>query len=184
MKYLNKLMVFFLFMLFSYGIDTSAYTYTITNLTGKDVKVDLHYLFGKLAKNKPILPYDTRKFRFGGWKIGLCLTKIIAKSFDRQKNRWITLPVPIKIIDAQLFNDTKNVIGKLNAAVRNIGKVAALAGPEGKAIISAINGLTEVVDSATEMWSISLCRGRDFVLVEDYDPLFKMNKIYALTPPE
>ncbi len=42
MKYLNKLIVFSLFMLMSFGGKIAAYTYTINNQTGQDVKVVLN----------------------------------------------------------------------------------------------------------------------------------------------
>jgi len=79
MKCLNKLMVFFLFMLFSYGVNTFSYTYTVANMTGEDVKVGLYYELGKLGKTKVIEAYDTHKFKFpiGTWEAGFCLSKIM-----------------------------------------------------------------------------------------------------------
>ena len=186
MKYLNKLMVFFLFMLFSYGVDTFAYTYSIANMTGRGVNVQLHWVKDTLNRKGGtwVNAFDTRKFNFGGWQVGLCLNKIIAKSFDEQKDHWIELPVPIKIIDRQLFDDTKDIIGRFTNAVKEIGKVVALAGAAGKAVATAVQALPELVSSVQEIWSISFCRGRDFILILDYDPLIKMNRIHALTPPE
>ena len=78
MKYLNKSIVFFVFMLFSYGVDTFAYTYRITNMTDFDVKVQLHYRFGKLGPPRIIKAGKTHKFSFTfpNPRFGLCLTKI------------------------------------------------------------------------------------------------------------
>ena len=55
MKYFNKVIVFFVFMLFGYGVDTFAYDYKITNQTGGDVKVQLYYAFGKLNKQAELI---------------------------------------------------------------------------------------------------------------------------------
>jgi len=184
MKYRNKLMVFFLFMLFSYGADTSAYTFSFANMTGRDVKVKLHYVFGGLGKAKEIEAYDTHKFRFIKEKSILCLSKIIAKSFDEDKGKFIELPVPVKFIDREFFDITKDAIEKFNEGVREIGKVALLAGKEGIAIKAVIDGLTQVANAAVAMHAISFCRSRDFILILDYDEMFKIDKIYALTPPE
>jgi len=185
MKCLNKLIVFFLFMLFGYGVDTFAYTYSIANMTSRDVKVQLHWVWGELTdRNEPIDSYATRRLHFEGSKTGLCLSKIIASSFDEKKNHWIELPVPIKIIDRQLFDGTKDTIGKFTNAVKEIGELAALAGPTGKAIAAAIQTLPELVSSIGEIWSISFCRSRDFIFILDYDPVIKIDRIYALTPPE
>ena len=41
MRYLNKPTVFFVFMLFGYGVDIFAYKYKIANLTGGDVQIQL-----------------------------------------------------------------------------------------------------------------------------------------------
>ena len=43
MKYLNKLIVFSLFMLMSFGGKIAAYTFQIRNKTGGDVKVKLYW---------------------------------------------------------------------------------------------------------------------------------------------
>ena len=91
MKYNGKLMVFFLFMLFSYGSDIFGYTFTITNMTGRDVKVELRWVLGKLNKKGKndnfIKKYDTYKFRLGGWETGLCLTKIMV-SIQDSTGKW------------------------------------------------------------------------------------------------
>jgi len=188
MKYLNKLMVFFLFMLFSYGVDTSAYTYSFANMSGRDVRMELHWVFGKLDKkgknDKLIKKYETHKFHLGGWETGLCLTKIIALSYDPEKKHLIELPVPIKIVDRKSFDRTKTAIGQFNKAVKEIGKGAALVGPKGKILSGVISGVADLASILPEIWAVSLCRSRDFILVLDYDELLKIDKIYALTPPE
>ncbi len=80
MKYFNKLMVFFLFLLFSYGIDTFGYTYKIHNQTGEDVRVRLYYLFGQLTNHSHLIKAGGMdKLKFGGGEAGLCLTKIMVK---------------------------------------------------------------------------------------------------------
>jgi len=118
MKHLDKLMVFSLFMLFSYGVDTFAYTYSLANMTGKEVKVRLYYVFGELTnKNELIRSHDTRRFRFGGLKIGLCLTKVmisIKKSGKWEKAREAEMGI---IKEEDRFEDLKKsgLIGKAEA---------------------------------------------------------------------
>ena len=185
MKCHNKLMVFFLFMLFGYGVDAFSYTYTFANMTDRDVKVRLHYAFGELTdRNEPISSYATHKFSFEGWEVGLCLTKIIVSSFDEKIGKWIELPAPMKMIDRNSFDHTQDAIRKFDEAVGEIGKSAALAGPSGKLITTAIKGLAQLVDASTEIWAVSLCRSRDFIFVLDHDQTIRMDRIYALTPPE
>jgi len=76
-------MVFFLSMALSYGVDTFAYTYKITNKTGEPVKVKLYSKVGKLNnKFRLIGAYVVRKFKFGGVKAGLCLSKIMVSTKD------------------------------------------------------------------------------------------------------
>lgn len=184
MKYLNKTVVFFLFMLVSFGVDISAYTYTIANMTGRDVKVRLHYELGKLNKQEdPIESYDTHIFSFTGGKIGACLTQIVVSSFDEEVNHLITLTAPIKVIDRELFDATIQSIKEFNTSVKKLGKLAALLGPTGVAVGVAIDALADVVEATTGLYVSSLCRSRDFILVVDYDPVIKLNRVYALTHP-
>ena len=65
MKYFNKLMVFFVLMLFGYGVDTFTYDYKITNQTGGDVKVQLYGLFGKLNRQAELIESGST-FKFDG----------------------------------------------------------------------------------------------------------------------
>ncbi len=77
MKDFKKLMVVALFMSMSFGGKIAAYTYTINNQTGQDVKVRLHWLAGKLNKQDDwIKNGKMHKFKFGGLKSGVCLTSI------------------------------------------------------------------------------------------------------------
>lgn len=84
MKYFNKLMVFFLFLLFNYGVDTFAYTYTIFNETYEDLKVQLYSTFGKLGHPRIIKSAGDRKFsfKFPDSRFGVCLTKIVVSTKD------------------------------------------------------------------------------------------------------
>ena len=157
MKYRNKLMVFFLSLLFSYGIDTFGYTYTITNMTGRDVMVRLDYAFGTLNKQADLVEkYDTREFLFGGWKAGLCLTKIMVsiKKLGKWEEEWEQeweeeKEAKVGIIeDADRFKELKEsgLIGKL---------------------------LTEGI----KLFGLSKCKSRHFVLVRDR----ASKEVYAIT---
>jgi len=88
MKYFNKLMVFFLFVLFSYGVDTFAYKYTIYNETLEDLRVQLYSVLGKLGHSHSIKSGDRRKFSytFPDSRFGVCLTKI--KVAKREQGEW------------------------------------------------------------------------------------------------
>jgi len=77
MKYFNKLMVFFLFMLFGYGVDTFAPTYTIFNMTGKNIEVKPYFFSettgkGGIGEAQLIRSNDTYRFS----EPDTCLTKI------------------------------------------------------------------------------------------------------------
>ena len=84
MKYFNKLMVFFVFMLFGYGVDTFAYTYKITNKTNRDVKVQLYSTFGKLGHPRIIKSGSKHKFSFifPDSRFGFCLYEIMVSTKD------------------------------------------------------------------------------------------------------
>jgi len=86
MKYFNKLMVFFVLMLFGYGVDTFAYTYKITNKTGKNVKVQLHSVFGKLGHPRIIGSGSKHKFSFTDIRFGLCLDGITVST--KESGKW------------------------------------------------------------------------------------------------
>ena len=84
MRYFNKLMVFFVLMLFGYGVDTFGYTYRITNKTGGDVKVQLRYAFGKLGYARIIESGGKHKFSFTfpDSRFGFCLDGIKVSTKD------------------------------------------------------------------------------------------------------
>jgi len=87
MKYFNKSIVFLVFMLFGYGVDTFAFKYKISNQTGRDIKVQLHYAFGKLNEKAIfIFSRGVNIFVFKGWLSGLCLTKIMVST--RKLGKW------------------------------------------------------------------------------------------------
>ena len=184
MNYLNKAMILFLFMLASFGIDISAYTYTIANFTGRDVKVRLHYAFGKLNKQNDLIEaYDTKAFSFKGGKIGLCLTSIWVTSFDEEKGKLITLPAPMKFVDDEYYEAVGRAIKEFSKAVKEIGEQAAVFGPKGEIAAAVIAGLADAVEASKGLFDVSLCRGRDFMLIVDYDPVIKLDRVYALTSP-
>jgi len=89
MKYFNKLMVFFLFVLFSYGVDTFAYTYKIYNETYMALKVQLYSVFEKLGHPRIISSGDKRRFSFTfpDSRFGLCLTKMVV-SIKNSAGKW------------------------------------------------------------------------------------------------
>ena len=88
MKCFNKLMVFFVFMLFGYGVDTLAWAYEITNQTGGDVKVQLYWSFGKLNEQADLIEAGAmRRFSFASRSTHvLCLTQIMAST--KKSGKW------------------------------------------------------------------------------------------------
>lgn len=195
MKYLNKTMVFFLFMLVSFGADISAYNYPVTNFTGQPIKVRLHYAFGKLNKQDDLIEFmGTNPFSFTGGKIGLCLTSIEVSWFDAELDRWVdAMTAPMQSMTSEAFEATKNAITAFDEQVVKVGKLAALAGETGVIVSQAIEGLVGVVEGAVKLWEISLCRNRDFIIIlapfklPDGSELLVGGKPvlvpYALTPP-
>ena len=175
MKYFNKLTVFFLFVLFSYGVDTFAWTYRVANETGGDVKVQLRWLGGNLEKEKTIKAGSDHTFRIKGGKIGLCLYNIKVKqkrlngSWGRAKKARIGA-----IGGKDLENAWKDLVG--------LGGVAVAAGV-GKTILVPA-AVTPTVASAPAIASVAvvalalaasgyginyaiettMCKGRDFTL--------------------
>jgi len=88
MKNLNKLTAFFLFILFSYGVDTFSYTYTVANMTGENVKVQLYHTYGKLNDEPELIMKDvTKRFSFRGSKVGSCLSEIRV-SKKKKSGKW------------------------------------------------------------------------------------------------
>ena len=176
MKYLNKTMVFFLFMLVSFGVDISAYTYRFANMTDRTVKVRLRYLFGDLnKKDKKIKAYDQAKLSFGGLKIGACLQEIVVSSFDIERHKRVTGTARIKRIGKSKYNRTKKAIDAFERSVREVGKTVALKGTAGTTLKKKINSLVSVTATTQSHKSVNFCSGKDFILVLDY------GKMYALT---
>ncbi len=119
MKYLNKTMIFFLFMLFGYGVDTlsiaATSTYTVANMTGEDLGVTLH--IGRYKRGGWIKSYDTRSFyitkRKEIYDVKIRGDKI--RSEERMKMKGFLVmgahnPVPIKLVNRKLFDRTKRII--------------------------------------------------------------------------
>jgi len=87
MKCLDKKMMLLPLLIFlGYGNNVFGYIFNITNFTGEDIKVRLHYAFGKLnGQEDLIMPMETRNLKFGGLKVGLCLTKIVVRTSKRPR---------------------------------------------------------------------------------------------------
>ena len=202
MKRFNKMMVFFLFMLAGFSRDISAWGFTFVNMTGTDVKIQLLHSFGTIEKTRVITPFESYKFSSNGW----CLARLKGSHFDEEKNKWQPLraliPVPIKLVNRELFNATKNAIGELGQAITQVGRLAAIAGPKGILAAGAIAGLASTARAGASLYEISFCRSREFMLILDQMVLpdgrpASIKKLregviveepilipYALTPPE
>ncbi len=166
MKYFNKMMIFFLFILASFSRDISAYRYTVTNLTGTDVKIKL-FPFQK-KESVLIHAYDTKVFSPKGLKTLACLTKIMVSSFDEEMDRWLgERRAAIRAIDQEQFDQTKNAIKEFTASIKNMGEAAAFQGPKGVAISKVVSGLSDMAVGATALYGVSLCRNRDFFIILD-----------------
>ena len=120
MKYYNKLMVFFLFLLFSYGVDTFSHTYTIFNETYKDWKVQLYYTFfgpRKLGHARIIKSAGEFRFSFTDIRVGLCLTKIVVWEKD-SAGKWVKGKRLLKhsgLCESEAFDLRLNSFGELVA---------------------------------------------------------------------
>ena len=140
MKCLNKLMVFFLSLLFSYGIDTFGYTYTITNMTGRKVKVQLDWAWGELTNGGAIIgSYDTRTLHFGGWDAGLCLTEI-----------WVS----------------RKRFGKWEKARETI--MGTVKGEDRFEELKKSGFIGKFVAKGIRLFGLNMCQSRYFVLVRDW----------------
>ena len=129
----------------------------------------------------------------------ICLSKLTGSSFDEEKDHWMpktgSMPVPIKIVDRTLFDETKSAISSFNKGVERMGKITAILGPLGDAVNNAIGGLADTVEGIIGLTAVSFCKDRDFILVLDemfaggkaiMDPTTGQSflRVYALTPPE
>ena len=179
MKYLNKLMVFCLSMLFGYGVDTFGYTYTITNMSGRDIRVQLY------RRSKLIKSGSKRKFIITSIypRFDSCLKKITELNLDKKKNRYIHLPIPMKIIDHRLFDKAENALDQLNEAKKGQ--------KEGESVTrlsqnklkqksmekhQAISKLQYHLKNTKELNPRDLCKNRAFIIIE-----MQSKKLYALT---
>ncbi len=182
MKCLNKIMIFFLFMLFSYGVDISAYTYTISNLTGRDVKIELRWMNGKLNEEAELIrPYGIHKFSFKGTKGSKCLYKIMVSSFDKDEGMEITLVAPFRDVGEELFGELTNYVLEFNQAVKEIGEELAIVKLEEMEVEQG--GLAGALEASKVLYTRNFCKDRNLVLVLDYDPIIRLNRVYTLTPP-
>ncbi len=174
MKYLNKTMVFFLFMLVSFGVDISAYTYRFANMTDRTVKVKLRYFFGDLnEKDKQINAYDQAKLSFRNLN---CLQEIVVSSFDKKKNKRVTGTARIKHIGKRKYTKMEKAINKFEESVREVGKTAALKGPAGTTLKAKIDGLVSATATTQAHKSVNLCKSKNFILVLDYGKMYALKK--------
>ncbi len=167
MKYFNKL-ILFLLVLAGFSKDIAAYKFTVTNLTGVPVKVQL-YFTPFPSKSDQIEPYDTKIFSLGSTESIACLTKIMVSSFDEEKNRWLgEIKASIKEIDADQFNKTKAAIAEFTGALK-LGLPTGSSAVMNKLAIAdkAIESLGRAAVGATALYGASLCRNRDFLIILD-----------------
>jgi len=140
MKYFNKLIVFFLFILFGYGIETFGYTFTIVNMTGKDVKVRLKWAWGELTNKAHLIkPSSTSKLSFTGIEAFLCLTKIMVSI--KKSGKW------------EKAREAKMGIVKSEDRFQDLKKDGLLG---------------KVVAEGLKFLGLSMCQSRYFVLVYDW----------------
>ncbi len=181
MKCFNKILIFSLFMLSNYE-KVVAHTYSITNLTGGDVKV-MSRDFGnnKLHESEKLLkPYEKYKFSAAG--LFSCLEKIFVTSFNKEKGAWIKLSAPFRIVEDDQFSNVMKKAIKLNKLLQETGEKLAIVYLEEMAITQQmVAGLVEAIEGIA---AINFCRDVDFILVTDYDPLVRLNRVYALTSPK
>lgn len=92
MEYLNKSMIFFLFILLSYGINIFT-VFRIYNRTDKSLRVQLYYHSAVLGTRQTIKAGGVARFPFLGKKIRLCPTKVMVyeRSIRDQKEAKILI---------------------------------------------------------------------------------------------
>ncbi len=148
MKYSNKLIVFFLFLLFNHGADTFAYTYKIYNGTGGDVHVRLYYVFGQLTNYSHLIKANsTDTLRFGRGEAGLCLSKVMVRQ-KRLNGSWgRAKKAKIGSIKAKELRNVLIALAVIGVAATGVVPVASW----GYGIYYGIRG--------------SMCRNRDFTLI-------------------
>ena len=114
MKYFNKIMIFFLFIMASFARDITAYTYRFTNMVGRNVRISFFYdRLGKrprlTATNDLIKAYDTRKFSSDdfGWLCWHDTRSSFSIAIRYGKNTKF-IAAPIKQVGDELFTRLKN----------------------------------------------------------------------------
>jgi len=138
---IKTIILFSLITLLNCG-DALGYTFYITNLTGKDVKVRLYSAFGPLnRKDQLIKEYNTERFSWGvpTSKAGLCLLSI--KVSTMRGDHWVARNAPFRIIPDDQFRQLR------------------LSGD----ILSAF------VLMGYDLWELTRCGNKDFILVTDPD---------------
>lgn len=91
MEYFSRVTLFFASLLVLNCVTkTLAYTYTVTNKTGRDIKVQLYWTGGKKLNKKAQIIKKGKSYPFeypvGSGKAGLCLTKIMVAV--KQNGEW------------------------------------------------------------------------------------------------
>ncbi len=173
MKHLNKMMLLFLFILASFTRDIAAYRYTITNLTGRRVRVQLFFTpFSTVITTMD--PFETEVVSPEGAKVIACLTKIMVSSFfdEKEKRWWGEIKAPIKEVDPDQFNKTKAAVKEFTDAFKlgmegGLSEAATIL-TTGKAftvVTKTLEGLAQLASGATALAGASLCRNRDFMLI-------------------
>lgn len=139
---INKTIILFsLITLLNCG-NALGYTFYITNLTGKDVKVRLYSAFGPLnSKDQLIKEYNTERFSWGvpTFKAGLCLLSI--KVSTKIGDHWVARSAPFRIIPDDQFRQLR-LSGDILSAFVLLGY---------------------------DLWELTGCGNKDFILVTDPD---------------
>ncbi len=190
MKYLNKTMILFLFMLTSFGRDSSAHTYTFVNMTGRDVKIQLFSHLEMLGQGKLIKAYDKAKFKIDGREVDFCLRKIFALGFDETTGEWIRKTgkiVPIRRVGWKLFDIAKYAIDEfeesVEESVKEFGRATMFRGAAEKKLKEAMDELVRASAATGAYYKhiVNFCRSANSILVLDYDPRIGSDRIYALS---
>jgi hypothetical protein len=167
MKYFNKLLLFVVLTV-GFARDIVAYRYTVTNLTGTRIKVQLFFTpFQKIEKIME--PFDTEAISTEGVKTIACLTKLMVSPFDEEKERWLgEIKASIKEIDADQFNKTKAAISEFTSALKlGLPPSSAIFKAKMQLMDKAAEAIGKATVGATALFGASLCRNRDFLLILD-----------------
>ncbi len=142
MKCFNKkIMLLSLIVLLGYGKGLFGYTFTVANMTRRDVKVQLYWSWKGALNKEPrlIKSFETHEFswKFPNSKFGLCLTRIMVST--EQEGEWLEP----KEATIQIVTDEQ--LSKL-VHIEVVG---------------------DIVAQALRWWGVSMCRDRDFILITD-----------------